>query len=85
MKDMLSYTILSNTYTCPFSIKVTLIENLETYGIDPEELGHQVQIGVACSTSVSPLPGKGRGVQLMIQGNQVNYVAQLLLGKLLLL
>ncbi len=52
------------------------------YGIDPDEFGHRVQVGVACSTSVSPLPGKGRGLQLLIQGNQVNFVADLLLGEL---
>ncbi len=61
-------------------LQVTLIENLETYGIDPEEFGHRVQIGVACSTSLSPLPGKGKGLQLLIQGNQINFVADLLLG-----
>ena len=60
---------------------MTLIDNLETYGIEPEEFGHTVQVGVACSTSVSPLPGKGKGMQLLIQGNQVNYVADLLLGE----
>ena len=64
-----------------FESQVTLIDNLETYGIDPEEFGHRVQVGVACSTSVTPLPGKGKGMQLLMQGNQINYIADLLLGK----
>lgn len=51
------------------------------YGIDPQELAHTVQVGVACSTSVSPLPGKAAGSQVMIQGNQICYVADLLLGE----
>ncbi|KAK3599846.1 hypothetical protein CHS0354_022416 [Potamilus streckersoni] len=58
--------------------KITLVENLETYGIDPEEFAHTVQIGVACSTSVSPLPQKNKGFQVMIQGNQINFIADLL-------
>ncbi|KAL3868819.1 hypothetical protein ACJMK2_041578 [Sinanodonta woodiana] len=61
--------------------KITLVENLETYGIDPEEFAHTVQIGVACSTSVSPLPQKNKGFQVMIQGNQINFVADLLTGQ----
>jgi translation initiation factor 1 (eIF-1/SUI1) len=60
---------------------VTLIENVETYGIDPAEFAHHVQISLACSTAVTPLPGKGKGQQVMVQGNQINYIATLLTGK----
>ncbi|XP_013384518.1 eukaryotic translation initiation factor 2D [Lingula anatina] len=61
--------------------KVTLLENLETYGIDPHEFAHTVQIDVACSTTVSPLPGKNKGMQVLVQGNQVAHVEKLLTEK----
>ncbi len=61
---------------------MTLVDNLEVYGIDASEFAHTVQIGVACSASATPLPGKNKGLQVIIQGNQINYVANLLLGKL---
>ena len=62
-------------------LQATLVENLEVYGIDAQELAHAVQVGVACSTSVSPLPGKNHGLQVMVQGNQTLFVANLLQGK----
>ncbi|OWF44770.1 Eukaryotic translation initiation factor 2D [Mizuhopecten yessoensis] len=61
--------------------KATLIDNLETFGIDATDLAHRVQVGVACSTSVIPHPQKGKGMQVLIQGNQVRFVADLLLEK----
>ncbi|XP_064625145.1 eukaryotic translation initiation factor 2D-like [Lineus longissimus] len=61
--------------------KVTLIENLEQFGISPKQFAHEVQIGVACSTSVSSLPGKAQGMQVLVQGNQINFVAELLADK----
>lgn len=59
---------------------MTLVNNLEVYGIDPHELAHTVQIGVAASTSVSPAPNKKEGLQVLIQGNQINFLATVLLG-----
>lgn len=61
--------------------KATLIDNLETFGIDPADLAHQVQVGVACSASVAPHPQKGKGMQVLIQGNQCKFVTDLLLEK----
>lgn len=61
--------------------KVTIVENVETFGIDPKELAHAVQVGMACSSTVSPLPQKNKGVQIVIQGNQINFIADLLLNK----
>lgn len=58
--------------------KVTLIQNIETYGIDPEEFAHRVQLAVACSTSVSELPGKAGGSQVLVQGNQIRFIGNLL-------
>lgn len=61
--------------------KATLIDNLETFGIEAADIAHRVQVGVACSTSVNPSPQKGKGMQVLIQGNQVKFVADLLLEK----
>lgn len=57
---------------------MTLIHNVELYGIDPTDLAHQVQVGCACSTTVSEVPGKG--TEVMVQGNQVTFISNLLLG-----
>ncbi|KAM7435567.1 Eukaryotic translation initiation factor2D [Porites harrisoni] len=63
--------------------KVTLIRNLELYGISPQEFAHNIQLKAACSTSVSQLPGKNisPGMQVLIQGNQVAIVAKFLLDE----
>ncbi|ELT91730.1 hypothetical protein CAPTEDRAFT_202452 [Capitella teleta] len=47
----------------------------------PAELAHFVQKGVACSTSVNPLPGKSKGMEVLVQGNQINFVSKLLCEK----
>ncbi|KAL9950933.1 hypothetical protein ACROYT_G043506 [Oculina patagonica] len=63
--------------------KVTLIRNLGSYGIDPQEFAHNIQIKAATSTSVSQLPGKhtAPGMQVLVQGNQVAIVAKFLLDE----
>ncbi|XP_035221056.1 eukaryotic translation initiation factor 2D-like [Stegodyphus dumicola] len=58
--------------------KVTLIQNLETYGINPEKLAQHVQVAVAASTSVA-LTQNGKGTIVLIQGNQVKYLQKLFL------
>ncbi|GAB1605799.1 eukaryotic translation initiation factor 2D-like isoform X1 [Argonauta hians] len=58
--------------------RVTIVKNLESLGIIPEEFGRQVSVGVACSTSVFQ---EATGKQVLIQGNQVNYVEKILIGK----
>lgn len=70
-----------NVATRAANKKVTLITNLETYGIDPQDFAHTVQIGVATSTSVTPAPNKKDGCQVLVQGNQVKFVAKLLLDE----
>lgn len=60
--------------------KVTLINNLELYGINIQEFARECQHGVAASTSISPVPGK-KSLQLLVQGNQVLFVGNLLMGK----
>lgn len=63
-------------------LQVTLIYNAGVYGIDESELAHQIQVGVAASTSVGPAEHKPAGTtQVLVQGNQVAFIAKLLLGK----
>ncbi|KAB7493865.1 Eukaryotic translation initiation factor 2D [Armadillidium nasatum] len=60
--------------------KVTLIYNVGTYGIDESEFAHQIQVGVATSTSVGPAENKPQGMtQVLVQGNQVLFIGKLLL------
>lgn len=60
--------------------KVTLVSNLEIYGVDVGEFAKECQRGVAASTTINPLQGR-KGVQLQIQGNQVRFISQLLHDK----
>ncbi|XP_064605248.1 eukaryotic translation initiation factor 2D-like [Liolophura sinensis] len=61
--------------------KVTLVDNLELFGIDPVEFAHRVQVSVACSASACPTAQKNKGLQVMVQGNQINFISDLLLGE----
>ena len=60
---------------------MTLVENLEAFGIDPSVFAHEVQVGVACSSSVVPHPQKGQGNNVQVQGNQVTFISKLLFGE----
>lgn len=60
--------------------KVTLIDNLELFGINLNEFAKLCQHGVAASTSISRHPGK-KSDQLLVQGNQVLFVYDLLTEK----
>lgn len=60
--------------------KVTLVYNVHIYGIDEAEFAHQIQVGVAASTSVGPAEHKPQGTtQVLVQGNQVAFIGRLLL------
>ncbi|XP_023334067.1 eukaryotic translation initiation factor 2D [Eurytemora carolleeae] len=59
--------------------KITLIYNLETYRIDPQQFAHKCQVGVAASTAVNPAVNRKTGSEVMIQGNQVAFATRLLL------
>ncbi|XP_057656877.1 eukaryotic translation initiation factor 2D [Diorhabda carinulata] len=60
--------------------KVTLIDNLELFGIRVTDFAKECQHGVAASTSISRPPGK-KCDQLLVQGNQVLFVYNLLTDK----
>jgi len=62
-------------------VQATVVYNLETYGIDPDYFASTVQKGVACSVTVGPRPTKPKEMQVMVQGNQIHYIGQLLRGK----
>ncbi len=60
--------------------KVTLVHNLELFGIDPSEFAHRCQTGVAASTSVGEAPNRRPGaMEVLVQGNQVMFASKLLL------
>ncbi|XP_018565650.1 eukaryotic translation initiation factor 2D [Anoplophora glabripennis] len=60
--------------------KVTLVDNLELFGIRLPDFAKECQHGVAASTSISRPPGK-KSDQLLVQGNQVTFVYDLLTEK----
>ncbi len=62
--------------------KVTLVHNLELYGIDPADFAHRCQTGVAASTSVGEAANRRPGAtEVLVQGNQTVFISRLLLEK----
>ncbi|KAJ7331729.1 hypothetical protein JRQ81_013909 [Phrynocephalus forsythii] len=59
--------------------KVTIIKNLELYGLNPEAVASVLQQKVQASVTVTLLPGTKDRSQVQIQGNQINPLAKLLL------
>lgn len=60
--------------------KVTMVDNLELYNIRLPEFAKECQHGVAASTSINRPAGKKYG-QILIQGNQILFVYNLLVEK----
>ncbi|KAG8518108.1 Eukaryotic translation initiation factor 2D [Galemys pyrenaicus] len=59
--------------------KVTVVRNLEAYGLDPSVVAAVLQQRCQASTTVTPTPGARDGLQVQIQGNQVHHLGRLLL------
>ncbi|XP_042347858.1 eukaryotic translation initiation factor 2D [Plectropomus leopardus] len=59
--------------------KVTLIKNLEVYGLDPAAVASALQHRVQASSVLQPVPGSKDKVLVQIQGNQIFQVGNLLL------
>nr|XP_057907987.1 eukaryotic translation initiation factor 2D isoform X1 [Doryrhamphus excisus] len=59
--------------------KVTLIKNLEVYGLDPPAVATALQHKVQASSVLQPVPGSKNNVLVQIQGNQIQQVGRLLL------
>ncbi|XP_048213308.1 eukaryotic translation initiation factor 2D isoform X2 [Perognathus longimembris pacificus] len=52
--------------------KVTVVRNLEAYGLDPFSVAAVLQQRCQASTTVTPAPGAKDSLQVQIQGNQKN-------------
>ncbi|KAF7467790.1 hypothetical protein GHT09_000828 [Marmota monax] len=59
--------------------KVTVVRNLEPYGLDPYSVAAILQQRCQASTTVTPAPGAKDSLQVQIQGNQVHHLGWLLL------
>ncbi|NXJ12944.1 EIF2D factor, partial [Odontophorus gujanensis] len=59
--------------------KVTIVKNLELYGLDPQCVASVLQQKVQASTTITPVPGAKDRVQVQIQGNQIHHLAKMLL------
>ncbi|XP_051003299.1 eukaryotic translation initiation factor 2D [Acomys russatus] len=80
--------ILKKGKLCPVDItlaqktynkKVTVVRNLEIYGLDPYSVAAILQQRCQASTVVSPAPGAKDSLQVQVQGNQIHHLGQLLL------
>ncbi|XP_074078636.1 eukaryotic translation initiation factor 2D [Macrotis lagotis] len=59
--------------------KVTLIRNLEVFGLDPNSVAAILQQRGQASATITPVPGAKNALQVQIQGNQINHLSRLLL------
>ncbi|XP_042780922.1 eukaryotic translation initiation factor 2D isoform X2 [Panthera leo] len=59
--------------------KVTVVRNLEAYGLDPCSVAAILQQRCQASATVMPAPGAKDSLQVQIQGNQVHHLSRLLL------
>ncbi|NWI59173.1 EIF2D factor, partial [Calyptomena viridis] len=59
--------------------KVTIIKNLELYGLDPQSVANILQQKVQASATLTPVPGAKDRAQVQIQGNQIHHLAKMLL------
>ncbi|XP_047561676.1 eukaryotic translation initiation factor 2D isoform X2 [Lutra lutra] len=73
---------------CPINItlaqrasnkKVTVVRNLEAYGLDPCSVAAVLQQRCQASTTVTPAPGAKDSLQVQVQGNQIHHLSRLLL------
>lgn len=59
--------------------KVTVVRNLEAYGLDPCSVAATLQQRCQASTTVTAAPGLKDSLQVQIQGNQIHHLGRLLL------
>ncbi|KAB0345430.1 hypothetical protein FD754_022356 [Muntiacus muntjak] len=60
--------------------KVTVVRNLEAYGLDPCSVAATLQLRCQASTTVTAAPGLKDSLQVQIQGNQIHHLGRLLLA-----
>ncbi|CAI4226348.1 unnamed protein product [Auanema sp. JU1783] len=61
--------------------KVTIINNIAVFGIDPKTFCHEIQIGIASRATITNTAVLCEGPQVSVQGNQVAFVGNLLQTK----
>ncbi|TDL26969.1 hypothetical protein BD410DRAFT_783083 [Rickenella mellea] len=59
----------------------TLITNFEAFFLSADDLADELRKLCASATSVTPLQGKGAGLEVMVQGKQIKAVTELLVEK----
>lgn len=57
--------------------KVTIISNLDMYGVNIPEFAKAIKLGVAASTCMTEVPGY-KSEQLLVQGNHIQFIYDLL-------
>lgn len=62
-----------------YNKKVTIVRNLEVYGLDPCSVAAILQQRCQASTTVAPAPGAKDSLQVQIQGNQIHHLGWLLI------
>ncbi|XP_004641200.1 eukaryotic translation initiation factor 2D isoform X5 [Octodon degus] len=62
-----------------YNKKVTVVRNLEAYGLDPFSVATILQQRCQASTTVTPVSQAKDSLQVQIQGNQIHHLGQLLL------
>lgn len=77
IKSAKKQTIQMSLATRSGNKKVTLVSNLEAFGIRLNEFEKACKLGVAASTTVTKLPYQ-KGEQLLVQGNQIRFIHKLL-------
>ncbi|EJU00198.1 hypothetical protein DACRYDRAFT_108945 [Dacryopinax primogenitus] len=60
---------------------ISLVTRFELYGIEADELAEALRKACASATSVTPLPGKNAGSEVLVQGNQLKIVSDLLMER----
>ncbi|CAB3411174.1 unnamed protein product [Caenorhabditis bovis] len=61
--------------------KVTIINNLSVFGIQIKTISHQIMRGIATSVTSNPEAVNCEGPQVIVQGNQIHFISELLLNK----
>lgn len=59
----------------------TCVTGFEIFQVEADDLAEELRKACASSTSVNPLPGRGTGQELMVQGKQLKVVTDLLIAK----
>lgn len=65
--------------TASHKLQVTLVNNLETFGINLKEFSKECQ-SIGASATITDDPGK-KTPSVLVQGNQILYVYKLLTGE----